>query len=428
MDRNFEDSIAYAAKNRTKIKAREVLDFVIRGGVKTARLFRSTSRSVQAVGMYPSFDTVEPAADIYNRIAWYLGGIDVDVHMSAPAEGEKIRETASQLDYQPLYNPDAATLHVHSGADAASFLEASDAVLVWRRAALFSRVLFPHLHKTYLVDAEHYFQRETASYSMLLRRAEQPLTAANVEQFAALERDFQDCKDGYVFATGPSLDMILKVDVPDDAVKVVCNSIVRSDTLLDHISPDILTFADPVFHFGPSRYAAQFREDAVETIRRYGCWCVVPPHGAVLLRTHYPDIAERVIGVPASSSDFVFPSSDNLRVHGTANIMTHFMLPVVSSLSDRITVVGADGRKESDSYFWEHSSIAQYEGLMLSAAETHPAFFRDRIYAEYYEKHIEILRAIIEYGEQQGRVYQSITPSYIPALRERLHPECLANE
>jgi hypothetical protein len=138
------------------------------------------------------------------------------------------------------------------------------------------------------------------------------------------------------------------------------------------------------------------------------------------MENQFPEIANRIIGIPSrSESQFHFPSPEELWVRGTANIMTLSMLPVASSLADHIHVFGADGREENESYFWEHSSIAQYDGLMNSAVQTHPSFFRDRLYTDYYERHIERLRELIEFGEAHGKQYDSLTPSQIPILHER---------
>jgi hypothetical protein len=191
--------------------------------------------------------------------------------------------------------------------------------------------------------------------------------------------------------------------------------------LLEHLDPDILTFADPVFHFGPNEYAAQFREDAVRALRNFDCWCIVNTPGDALLRKQFPQIADRVIGIPSRSelSEFHFPGPDELFVRSTGNIMTLFMLPIASALADRIHVFGADGREENESYFWEHSSIAQYDGLMNSAVKEHPSFFRDQLYSEYYDKHTRLMGKLIKYGEEKRKKYSSITPSNIPALSKR---------
>jgi hypothetical protein len=283
--------------------------------------------------------------------------------------------------------------------------------------------VFTRLQKTVLIDPGFYSTREVKEWyrnvSGTLRTSEEQQQGQ--ARFRRLQRQFEGHAEAYVLATGPSLDTVFDHSIPEGALRIICNSIVRNDDLLEYLDPDILTFADPVFHFGPSEYAAQFREDAVETIREYDCWCIVNTPGDALLRSHFPDIADRIIGLPVRPDldRFHTPDASSLFVRATGNIMTLLMLPVAASVADRISIVGADGREDNESYFWEHSSAAQYEGLMNTAVETHPSFFRDRLYEDYYDQHVERLRELIETQEAEGKTYRSITPSYIPVLSER---------
>jgi predicted lipase len=224
-----------------------------------------------------------------------------------------------------------------------------------------------------------------------------------------------------VFGTGPSLDDVFDIEIPSGSLSIICNSIVKDKELLDHLQPDVLVFADPVFHFGPSRYADKFRKDVVHTLQEYDCTAVIPKKYHSLFTGNYPELSEQIIGLESISTDeFVLPTHERLEVRGTSNIMTLFMLPIAVSLTEEVRIIGADGRKEDESYFWEHSDTGQYDDeLMDTVAETHPAFFRDRIYEDYYEKHVETLTDLIEYSESQGVKINSVTNSYIPCLSER---------
>ena len=62
----------------------------------------------------------------------------------------------------------------------------------------------------------------------------------------------------YLVATGPSARGALDVDM-SDGVRIVCNTTILDDELMAHVRPQIVTFADPIFHFGPSTYAHQFQ-------------------------------------------------------------------------------------------------------------------------------------------------------------------------
>jgi hypothetical protein len=179
-----------------------------------------------------------------------------------------------------------------------------------------------------------------------------------------------------------------------------------------------------VFHFGPSKYAHEFREDAAAVLQNYDCVAAVSTPKRSLLAGHYPEISEQIIEIESVSSDLPrFPTHRSLDVMGTSNIMTLLMLPIASSLTDRIHILGADGREEDESYFWEHSDIAQYDDdMMKTAVDSHPSFFRDRIYTDYYDQHVQTLEEMIEYGERQGLEYVSLTESYIECLQSRYTP------
>jgi hypothetical protein len=383
-------------------------------------MVREPNEAVRKIVCYPPIRDLEEAADLYNRLNWYFRGHRGAIYLPTTISEQALRGAVQNLEHQPAYVDDSNTIRCVDPNETERHLDEADAILVWKASALRSVSVLRRLNRTFVVDPSYYSTTECETFLRVVDEARDDLGTANTERFARIEEQFGDVGQSIVFATGPSLDRVLDVELPDRPLKVICNSIVRSDELLEHIQPDILTFADPVFHLGPSTYAAQFRRDAVEAIQKYDCWCFVPEPGDVLLRSHHPEIAERIIGMPVDADvSNHFPSSEALFVGGTSNIMTLLMLPIASALTRDVAIIGADGREESDSYFWKHSSIAQYEGLMVSAVETHPSFFRDRVYTDYYEQHVETLREQIEQGEARDCRYASLTPSHIPVLSER---------
>ena len=422
MTESFENSVAYAARDRALIAARWWKSFVFRAARKLMQMSGQEPREASTIVCYPPVEGLEKAADLYNRLHWYCAAEGLTVHLPSAHTEAELREAVTHLDHQASYLDDSNAVQLDDPENVNACLADADIILVWDASALRFTPILRRLGRVRIVDSEFYSTTECSSYLNLPRFARtQQHDQQSVERFQMLLDEYSGAQDAYVFATGPSLDTVFEMNIPKHAVKVVCNSIVRNDDLLDHIQPDVLTFADPVFHFGPSEYAAQFRSDAVRAISKYNCWCIVNTPGDVLLQTQFPEIADRIIGIPGDStlSNFHFPRPDELYVRSTGNIMTLFMLPIASTLVDQIHVFGADGREKDESYFWKHSSIAQYDGLMNSVVQTHPSFFRDRVYADYYDEHIELLRELIEFGETRGKRYDSLTPSYVPVLHER---------
>lgn len=223
----------------------------------------------------------------------------------------------------------------------------------------------------------------------------------------------------YCFTSGPSFDTYKDIPIDNNSLKVICNSIVKNKDFLDYIGgADIIAFADPVFHFGPSEYAETFRKDVITFLENSNAYAIIPDYNLPLMIYHYPKLKNKLIGMPTQNKEFNFPSSEKFYVKGSANILTLFMLPIASSISNKIFMIGADGRKKDEKYFWKHSSAAQYDDEMESAFETHPSFFRDRNYEDYYEEHCDFLENLINFGNISDKVYSSLTNSYIPVLEK----------
>lgn len=228
----------------------------------------------------------------------------------------------------------------------------------------------------------------------------------------------------FVLATGPTARLVASESVSAD-VRIVCNSAVRDLDLLRSLSPDVICFVDPVFHFGPSRYAAAFRRDLLRAVSETDALLVTFDLWAGLLLAHHPELAERLIvlrplkGKPA----WQWPTPDGMTVRMTGNVLTDAMLPIAFALCDRVEIAGCDGRDPNDNYFWRHNTRTQYsDELMTSAFDAHPAFFRDRDYADYYEGHCRQLEEMLAAGEAAGKHSIGVTPSHIPALRRRGAP------
>lgn len=228
----------------------------------------------------------------------------------------------------------------------------------------------------------------------------------------------------FVMATGPTARLVEPAAVSAE-VRIVCNSVVRDRDLLRALKPNVICFIDPVFHYGPSRYAAAFRSDLLKAVDETDALLVTFDLWAGLLRAHHPELAERIVvlrplkGKPA----WQWPTPDRMTIRMTGNVLTDAMLPIAFALSDHVEIAGCDGRDPNDNYFWRHNARTQYsDELMTSAFDAHPAFFRDRDYADYYQGHCQRLEGLLAAGERAGKHAIGVTPSHIPALRRRGAP------
>ena len=270
----------------------------------------------------------------------------------------------------------------------------------------------------YFSDIEAETIRKIFFYSFNKSEKDSFLTISKRNFIDFLEKN-KHKKEAYCFTSGPSFDKYKDFDIDKNSLKVICNSIVKNNDFLNYIGgADIVTFADPVFHFGPSEYAEAFRKDVINFLNNYDAYAIIPDYNLPLILSHYPHLKNKLIGMPIENKDFNFPNKNNFYVKGSSNILTLFMIPIASTIVDKIFFIGADGRKKEEKYFWKHSSSAQYDDKMDSAFTTHPSFFRDRDYEDYYEEHCNYLKKLINYGESLDKIYASITESFIPVLQE----------
>ena len=116
----------------------------------------------------------------------------------------------------------------------------------------------------------------------------------------------------------------------------------------------------------------------LEAVREFGCFLMIPEMNLPMMISHYPELKDFIIGMPALNGSYNFPTRENFYVKQTDNIMTLIMLPVASAVSEEIYILGSDGRMPDDNYFWKHGRTVQFEELMDTAFRTHPSFFKDR--------------------------------------------------
>lgn len=226
----------------------------------------------------------------------------------------------------------------------------------------------------------------------------------------------------YIFGTGPSLHFAYEHDF-SDGVCVIANSIVGNKKLVDHLNPVAIVAGDPIFHAGCSRYAAQFRSALRERMLERDLLLFVPMRDYLIYLNALPDaLHDRVIGVPfEANKPYNFNLLDAFYVKPLPNVLTLLLIPVVSTFSSDIWIVGCDGRPlQNDKYFWSHDKASQFTDSMQNIRDVHPAFFAID-YNDYYKQHCEAVEDMVNRLEALGKSVASLTPSYIPALKDRYH-------
>lgn len=221
----------------------------------------------------------------------------------------------------------------------------------------------------------------------------------------------------YLLGTGPSISDYDRYSYHDGVV-IACNTIVLNDELWAHTQPEVLTFADPIFHFGCSQYAAEFRRRVRERSKEFDFSIVIPIKYYELFTALEPSLAKRTIGITFSQREINLDLRAESEVKVIDNIATFLMMPLGATLARSIRFIGFDGRGQGEQYFWRHNPRTQLHELMENIKKVHPGFFKIE-YADYYKRHCENLAAYIQCGERVGKEFVSLTPSAIPALAER---------
>ena len=364
--------------------------------------------------LYPAFGSASDLNDIIHRLDFYLPERDrFKIHFMVDCPS--LFTDAEKIEFEKRGYL-LTTLESISGE--------SVLLLVHKWRAIFSLRYLAKISSSYIIDKLFYWGVESLTlrdlfYNLISEKEKRRLGSKSLENFRRLSDKVAHLDESVLFLTGPSFEQYKNFEFKDQ-IKVVCNSIVKDEEFLDFIGgPDILTFADPVFHFSPNKYSSEFRKDVRRLIRKYETYIFVPESTVPLLLSHIPEAEKYLIGVNCTKK-IVFPSvSSGVASKATGNILTFLMLPIASSFSKSVHIIGADGRGKSEKYFWRHNPKSQYGDKMNSVFEYHPSFFRDYDYSDYYRKHCKLLEKMIVYGERLGIKYLSLTKSHIPALKSR---------
>lgn len=271
-----------------------------------------------------------------------------------------------------------------------------------------------------LFDVDHVNNRmESSAYALLMSKLEDADPNAERRRF---ERHFgsgQTWARAYLFGSGPSIAEAHDIEF-GSGLKVVCNTVILDEELMDRLEPDVLTFADPIFHFGPSVYGANFRTALQRFAARHPTAIVVPLKYRGLLVSLCPGLEDRIIGVPflGATAGPNLDLTDVFAVKPIPNVLTLLMLPVAATLAEHLFLVGFDGRAPDEDYFWKHGEKTQLHDDMEDIKLVHPGFF-NLDYEEYFDDHSRVLESLVMSIEETGRTVQALTPSYVPALRRR---------
>jgi len=185
--------------------------------------------------------------------------------------------------------------------------------------------------------------------------------------------------NAYLFGTGPSLAQVYKHDF-SNGFKVVCNTTVRNTHLFAYLKPHIICAADPIYHFGTNPHASRFRKDLMLRLTEDSKLIFAYPEifdGFV--RNIFQACIPQLLPMRISTEKHL----DSLKLSGslpsTGNILNLMLLPIGIFASQQISLLGFDGRKEDDTYFWQNSSVNSYFTELGYLSNLYRCFYQDMI-------------------------------------------------
>jgi hypothetical protein len=417
----------YGKRNLLLIKCRKIESYIykiISKWIKYIKIKSSTTEK-SVICCYPAFNNVDEANEIMNRFAWAFpeqSGIKIyfTIHNNIDT-----KSCEKELDNQCSFLKNNKNVIKVSKSFLKKTIRTSSTIAIHDRKSRYNLRIMPYLDKCKIIDPNYYSLEEGNFWkfgcydhlSAKERKYYQDISLTNFKSFKLMNSSKNKAN---IFVTGPSFQNYNKYNYDTNSIKIVCNTIVKDKEFLEYIGgPDIITFADPVFHFSSNKYACEFRRLVLEAVIKYGSYVAVPQATVPTLLGNFPELKNKIIGLRFSSYP-VFPSENFLAVKPSGSIITFIMIPLASCMADEIYILGADGRGKKENYFWKHSEKVQLNDLMETVFKTHPSFFRDRDYVDHYDEHCEYIEKLFRIGESEyKRKYYSLTDSNIAAIQNR---------
>ena len=225
----------------------------------------------------------------------------------------------------------------------------------------------------------------------------------------------------YIFGRGPSVSNYEKYDY-SDGVRIVCNQIVCNKSILEFIKPHFIVAGDHFWNMGCSFLTNLFLEDSFDWINHNDCFFVLPLECFNLISQHYPQYTDRIIGIPYGQSVYNPDLQKIFSTKASYGVFFEFLLPIASSLSNEIYMLGFDGNvpnnDRSRKVAFPHFKDAEYpDDITKTIFEARPGYydrdlnsFRQSFDREFYE--------IIKKYRSFGKKIISLEKSYHSIFNE----------
>lgn len=287
-----------------------------------------------------------------------------------------------------------------------------DLILIWDKKYL-NDILVKNKEMAYCIDPSffQFIDIKILIYINYFLEKEEQVKNSKVSICNLLELKKIIGDNAYVLGTGPSLTkgvQIIKNLDTKTSLCVTCNGGINSKVLMSELKPNLYVISDIGYLMEEFQ---KTMDRIVEYIYYNNCYLVIYDWWIPLIQARYPQIAEKLIGINDEAKQIHFPQENDMSVYGKAhNVITRFAIPIASSICKTIYISGCDGvdiTEQKEFIFSHESSIGEIKN-------------QEGQQYQYYLQHYNYFEELLQYGEQQGKEYFSLTPSYIPALSKRI--------
>ena len=384
----------------------------------------------------PEFRSIEELLPIALRVGFFFADADPDITFSVSFDLPDPKdllpdEVPEGYDPESLTRLRSMTSHirfVRNNKNLELSALSSDAVFVWNQSRYattrwkrFSELLDDSEVTLYGVDRTS-DRMEGSLYIQALHDNEDDKTHSEIIEKS--RRRFQVLFDShktsiaYLLGTGPSIGDWKAHDMSNGVV-IACNTTILDSEMMAATSPAVVTFADPIFHFGCNSYAERFRAVLQKLARKQEFIVAVPLKYYGLLMSLCPSLDERTIAIPMRKRRPNINLLADFEVKTTANISTLLMIPIATTLAKEVRLLGFDGRSPNETYFWKHNAKTQFETELKEIKTTHPSFFSEIDFSDYYSDHVRILDQLLTKAEIHGKSFESLEATHVTPVRKR---------
>ena len=228
-------------------------------------------------------------------------------------------------------------------------------------------------------------------------------------------------KKSVVFCTGPSIEKAKNWNF-SNCFRHVCNTTILDKELMNHIQPHIISAGDAISHLGISKYAQNFRNILIKYLRENDViFFTTAAHGFRLF-LKYPDLRKKIILCPQKKSEPNYNLMEQWWLPALDSILNIVLLPNAATISDKIYIIGADGKNPDESKnedFWAHNKKTHFHDLVHTGHKCHPTFDINRKKTTL-NRYLESCKTTINIGEEHfSKEYISLTPSFTKSIGDR---------